>query len=1173
MASRSSSPKTPDASDEPHNLVIHNDLPSWCHTLAPLQTKAFPVTSIWEGELSPPAFDKDDDERMLELSDLIDEQAYDDSPPSGVEHSPLFSCPPSDANCSETTAPLDSVQPSAQPSPQRSEYHLPSPTQLGCTPIMESPTVRPRKRDLGVVPRQVICPPRESCRNLVILTPNIPRSGTKSRVETQIRVTVDLAHGSSSAGELCQYDRVGSWKWLRLPPGTATKRRTRREGKIDPALVDILHLTATVTCASAPYSPVAKRVARKLAARVRPARSDSDGTGNGNERSKGVREDTTSIIQFNCPEILDFSSGSAVLPVRITCYCRHHREKVGFNVHLTMVDHSGRIVGTGMTPPIMITDDHKSTVKAGAIPSPSVEEETWSKVPAVAEPMEPGAPPKNVLGKTKNQTNKRAKPYDTTNRSNNLRFSREASVTSLGSSVGSPSAGPTVLQSTPPHAPRPPSPSRIQLQSQVSAAAEVLTLPVDGQSLTSAFALSGGHTSPPLHEIAVDMFTSSNSVSMRQSVSSITTIPSSIAPGTLSAHVLCDLVAPQTMPDLFYGPASQQSLVPPSTPIIHRLIPSTGPTYGGIEVTVLGENFHLPLTCVFGDVPASSTQRWGNSTLLCLLPPQATPGKVTVWFDGFDKTREVLSPPIFTYADETDRALMELALRVVGLKMTGKIEDAKDVAWRIVGSPGSEDMSLSGSPGNAMQIMSTVHEIRSLVSVRSGDNSKFEANIVNLLSLASLNIPQRGDMSLAATLSHTTPTGQTLLHLAVFLNLAVLTEFLIAQDIDLDARDRNGYTALHFAALAQSKTCAALLIRAGADPEIVNALGKTAHDIAPARFFDIIQHHDTPDGELTSSQSEDDGESQWGDIETDEDTSPVARRKQIPRFVRRGSNRRIVDANKESLDSESLIPPRNGTKASREDKNMKNKDPRDEKQAASFVDVIQRTVSQLHAQGIIPNMPQLPLHLPEIPAVPWAALPQIPLVFPVFVPMPGWPSFLSEKREGPQGTNMYDKDRDGGSNLVGYSAMRTAQEILTTWEKLIGMAAVLRPQTTEEPPPMYTPRELDLDNRPTELVASTSQVTPETDSQGSMWQPGSSERTSRRAGYQAASVTAQDVDSYGYVPSKSQIKKTKQKYDRMLVLFWLPILLMSLLWAFHNGVRFVLQTLKTTLFVKAGVRT
>ena len=67
--------------------------------------------------------------------------------------------------------------------------------------------------------------------------PSIPEGGTKSRVETQVRVTVDLADSSSSSDPY-KYDRVGSWKWLKLPHGTATKKRTRKQGKIGPYLPD-----------------------------------------------------------------------------------------------------------------------------------------------------------------------------------------------------------------------------------------------------------------------------------------------------------------------------------------------------------------------------------------------------------------------------------------------------------------------------------------------------------------------------------------------------------------------------------------------------------------------------------------------------------------------------------------------------------------------------------------------------------------------------------------------------------------------------------------------------------------------------------------------------------------------------------------------------------------------
>jgi hypothetical protein len=74
-----------------------------------------------------------------------------------------------------------------------------------------------------------------SLDSLAIMIPSIPEGGTKSRVETQVRVTVDLAYASATTVDLpSQYDRVGSWKWLKLPKGTATKKRTRKEGKIGP---------------------------------------------------------------------------------------------------------------------------------------------------------------------------------------------------------------------------------------------------------------------------------------------------------------------------------------------------------------------------------------------------------------------------------------------------------------------------------------------------------------------------------------------------------------------------------------------------------------------------------------------------------------------------------------------------------------------------------------------------------------------------------------------------------------------------------------------------------------------------------------------------------------------------------------------------------------------------
>jgi hypothetical protein len=116
------------------------------------------------------------------------------------------------------------------------------------------PATRPHKRDPSSVNQKVVLPPKESCYNLPIITPSIPASGTKSRVETQVRVTLDLADAAPEGPY--RYNRVGSWKWLQLPQGTATKKRTRKQGKIDPEASDILHLSTSVTCATPPHNPV-----------------------------------------------------------------------------------------------------------------------------------------------------------------------------------------------------------------------------------------------------------------------------------------------------------------------------------------------------------------------------------------------------------------------------------------------------------------------------------------------------------------------------------------------------------------------------------------------------------------------------------------------------------------------------------------------------------------------------------------------------------------------------------------------------------------------------------------------------------------------------------------------------------------------------------------------------
>lgn len=51
------------------------------------------------------------------------------------------------------------------------------------------------------------------------------------------------------------------------------------------------------------------------------------------EDEAGVDEEELArrkIVLFNCGQFLDFNNGEVVIPTRITCYCRHHKEKYGF---------------------------------------------------------------------------------------------------------------------------------------------------------------------------------------------------------------------------------------------------------------------------------------------------------------------------------------------------------------------------------------------------------------------------------------------------------------------------------------------------------------------------------------------------------------------------------------------------------------------------------------------------------------------------------------------------------------------------------------------------------------------------------------------------------------------------------------------------------------------------
>lgn len=335
--------------------------------------------------------------------------------------------------------------------------------------------------------------------------------------------------------------------------------------------------------------------------------------------------------------------------------------------------------------------------------------------------------------------------------------------------------------------------------------------------------------------------------------------------------------------------------------------------------------------------------------------------------------------------------------------MTGKIEDAKEIAMRIMGGQDGQGGSTSTVDTSASQLMglaySAVPDSRRLLMAR--DDYDFESSILDALTFLDIRTDSEGSSQVWSGISHTTVTGQTLLHLAASRNFSNLVEALIQRDIALDTQDINGYTALHFAVITGSQCCARQLINAGSNLNIISKMGYTALELAPSDFFAPSRAITPSPSEMGTDESED--ESHFGDVEEDSGSdrlklahkSTHKHRARQTRAQRPSKAASIVaelsdpedDDNATIVSPESLLPlPPSGKAVDL-----------DEKQVASFADFLQRTWTQLQPTQLrAPPFPQLP----GMPA--W--------VFPIFVPMQAWPPFRSEKHSDTKKEQCLEED-------------------------------------------------------------------------------------------------------------------------------------------------------------------
>ncbi|ORZ18869.1 hypothetical protein BCR42DRAFT_411759 [Absidia repens] len=712
----------------------------------------------------------------------------------------------------------------------------------------------------------------------------IPSLGAKSRVETQIKLVIQLL---SSAG-----GKAPNWSYVRLPEHLLARSKLRKtqqqqqhqqkqmDGSVATMVSDeskVLSLDAKVICSTDEEKSVRMchgcvRRERKRAERTKDGkpRYESDALGYDIQQQSDytMESDRDRILLFNCSSMVNFSSGDAILPTRITCYCRHHNEKIGFRIQFVMRNHHGYVIARGCSPPIMITDDHKSSKhRNNSISQPNTPSDTNSinvtrkrgRTDYESPPMleTPALSPRGSLSDNNNA------PITTT---------MAPLVLDPTASFGIPSSA----SSPYPHERTSPSTDSSETSNRLLSPSSQ-TITIGNSDPTAMTPLADAETQPYL-----DTLQKSNAPP-----STITDLLNS----NPTHRIDCQNNNNPTLPISNYGanhnhgdggdtneygdeawpnqrrrrvmlnnggggytsddsPSLWRRTEQHPQPQLERLVPIQGPTYGGVEVTILGSGFYRGLTCLFGE-HAASTVYWNPNTLVCVLPPAAVAGPVVVSFKEHPIVLEGQDVTLFTYFDASDQALLELALQVVGLKMTGKLHDAKHIAMLIVrGDQQNTQQQQQQQHGTnySGQQQQTLTDIpyetddnedddadddnRSMLSNGSSDDDDkdsldawswregedLESRIINAL-----------EASDAHDVMHTNTSGHTMLHLAVLLRYGALAKVLLKKmsGQPIDPSDRNGCTPLHFACLQNNAPMVQLLLDAGAQPTEKCSVGST----------------------------------------------------------------------------------------------------------------------------------------------------------------------------------------------------------------------------------------------------------------------------------------------------------------------------------------------------------
>ncbi|KAH8674749.1 hypothetical protein BGZ60DRAFT_278011 [Tricladium varicosporioides] len=592
-------------------------------------------------------------------------------------------------------------------------------------------------------------------------------------------------------------------------------------------------------------------------------------------------------------------------PMRIACYCRHQNEKLGFQVIFTVKDYQDRLIAQEITSSIMITDDHKthnipalttqtSSGSDGQLFSGTgafAGDGTFDLAPGPLGNMGPfrlSHSSSDLQGMQRNfnmqfptSINMNPSPHPSQTTSATMTPRNVSRQTSPSASVGPTSKkrkasgsskipnelamtrlettqmGPTAM------------PPTTTTSAATSAAASPFTpnlssFPISldqafGQASTTIPTLPQQYnTGPPTPNSNDQVFLGNNnrSASLENLAMShqLYSAPASAHPSRAPSPngLRNGIPAFQQQQHQMSQPVTNGifgiplSLNPQRPPTIHKMIPNEGPKAGGIEVTCLGSGFCQGLEVMFGESKATTTTYWGETSLVCLLPPSAFAGTVPVTFKHQHQQQQMQGfggPPIpkqqayFKYIDDDEQQIIRTALSVLGHKMTGKMEDVRDLARRIVGDGpsswgGSASQSPPGGGGN--------QQVSGFNAATFGVDT--EATLLRCLDLIDLD-----DSPNMPRLNLRRASGQTMLHLACSLGLNRFVAALLARGANPEPRDKGGFTPMHFAALHNYPQIVRRLMLSGADPNVRSLQGYTPSDMATSeeclQAARRVEHH------------------------------------------------------------------------------------------------------------------------------------------------------------------------------------------------------------------------------------------------------------------------------------------------------------------------------------------